>query len=407
MRRLQDVFTLRLDALTEDGGASGEGIRNYFARLSWRFPVRAPGEVQLTRIGTRIYRNARGLDSTETQGTRRFNESLFQTGFSFQSDDLKSENWRPQGLSGSADAAGSGKVDGRKFLLVGWYYENRVAEASDVWPEVDHGVWKNPTRVSLVDVTSMNDVQYRHILLVRPTSDGTSFEPAEGHCGGVVWYGRWLFVTGSKQLHVFDMDAILDLSDSNPDFSSTTLVGNLDGVGHAAGYRYIIPLVMSYALICDTLDVDPFATLGLDRTSSPHRLVAAAYVVEPTYNAAHGTNYQDDPDQRVVLFWNLGSGDLPYPLEASGAADTGLHYVQGVNAADDDVWLCRSDGRADPPVAKLNVATVGKNGKAAYPWPEFGEGLTYSAHSDHLWCVRELSTNERVCFCVFRDDVLR
>lgn len=243
MRRLDDIFTLGLDD-------SAEGVRNFLAVMSWGFPIRTPGEVHLTRTGTKIHKRDSALETYGSSDTRDFRRDLFVTGFRFQDDDNNTANWRPQGLSGSADAAASGSVDGRKFLLVGWYYIRKDgSEAGDVWPSVDGGItWVHPMRVSLVDVTSMDDISYRHILLVQPTGDGSSFEPAEGHCGGIVWYGRWLFVQGNTGLNVFDMDAIQDLSASNPDYAGSTQVGISGGVGHAAGYRYVVPRVMTYTV---------------------------------------------------------------------------------------------------------------------------------------------------------------
>lgn len=173
MRRLDDIFTLGLDD-------SGEGLRNYLAVMSWGFPIRTPGEVRLTRTGTKIHRRDSALETYDSSDTRDFRRDLFVTGFRFQDDDDNTITWRPQGLSGSADASTSGLVDGRKFLLVGWYYKVRDGEDGDVWPEVDGGIWAQPMRVSLVDVTSMDDISYRHILLVQPTADGSSFEPAVG-----------------------------------------------------------------------------------------------------------------------------------------------------------------------------------------------------------------------------------
>lgn len=107
----------------------------------------------------------------------------------------------------------------------------------------------------------------------------------------------------------------------------------------------------------------------------------------------------------MVVFWDLGASELPYPLESSAAANTGLYYVQGVHAAGDDVWFCRSAGDAFRSVARLNAATIDIHGNSDYPWPEFGEGLTWSSHTDHLWGVRELQPGDRACFCVFRSDV--
>ena len=70
-------------------------------------------------------------------------------------------SWMPQGISGSADAAASGRIGGRNYLAVSWYHK----------PEDDPATNTNyGSRISLIDVTDVDSgvVRYEHALLVRP-----------------------------------------------------------------------------------------------------------------------------------------------------------------------------------------------------------------------------------------------
>lgn len=384
MERLYDAFRL-----------SGDGwsflLRMLITR-GWGMDVVSPGDVYLSRRGDRIDSDDPRLDSNQgwgiLEGIRDGLDfwdaaSLFASGFAFQDDDQSDPEWFPQGLTGTADADPSGEVDGEKFLLVAWYRD--VA-----WePEDPHSI------VSLVNVSSMDDVTYRHLLLVNPVmnDDGVpSFESVDSHCGGIVWFGRWLYVATNSQLLLFDMEAISDLKPQNEDYLSSDKMGYHDGIYHARGYRYIVPLFAVYTIEDNGLG-KYFDTLGLDRSTDAPRLVAAAYV-----------NDDSELDEAVVVFFDLdeSTGLLETTagyIEASDAAWTGEKYVQGVQARGDTVWLCLSSE-----VNKLLVREVGASGGSEYHWAYGGEGLTYSQKSDNLWNVTEFE-GKRICFCVKRDSV--
>lgn len=288
------------------------------------------------------------------------------------------------------------------------------------------------SRISLVDVTSMNEVMYRHILLVEPDftrakshvsaggvptlvespvpgyqGQGT-FRAVHTHAGGVVWYGRWLYVCGGSTVWVFDMEDIRDISAQNPSYASTRKMGwdAGDRRYHAWGYRYILPAVHKFSWT-DESDPDPeeswpdggpFASLGLDRSTEPHRLLNIQYCSEGS------GKYDDNLDHSIVMFWDLDARTgLPVMAHdfvfSSDAAYAGQWYIQGVHAAGEQVWMCSSSA-----TNLLRMRTIDASPWETHEWAWGGEGLTYSASTDHLWNVTEFRKN-RICFCVFRGDV--
>lgn len=400
-------------------------------------PVR-PGDVYLARDAKRIDATDSALPQDTSSGW-----SKFVMGFRFNEDDQTGglDQWYPQGITGSADADESGYVDERKFLIVSWYCRwpgtDRGKAASRVGGSQNHlDDFENPeelldlacSRISLIDVTDMDEIKYRHILLVEPvlTEGRADFvaaieQDADGnprnvaHCGGCVWFGHWLYVASGDELLVFDMDLISDIKGQNSNYADSDTVGYSGGKYHAFGYRYVLPLIARYRFTSESegwvgggllggggfpgTAVDfagsgPFSALGLDRGSTPPRLIAAKYVTE-------ASGFDEDPSHRVVIFWDLNesTGVLDDP-DASAAYRTDTYYVQGVHAWGDTVWFSQSGTG----VAELGVRTTTGSVGSEYDWPAGAEGLTYSTPSgDRLWCVTEY-TNARVCFAVYRDD---
>src|SRR6266545_2812577 len=58
------------------------------------------------------------------------------TAFGWQSGDESVPYWIPQGITGSGDGADGGRVNGRRVLLVSWYYDR----AQDAGSTVEKGV---------------------------------------------------------------------------------------------------------------------------------------------------------------------------------------------------------------------------------------------------------------------------
>lgn len=139
--------------------------------------------VPLTELN--LNRRAEKLSSSKME-----NLPHVHTGFIWDNEDNGTNRWRPQGIAGFTEK-------GRNFLAVSWYGRNEADYAA-------HGV-----RVSFVDITKMNAIQYRHILLV----DGDVQPFAGMHAGGLAFSSGELHVpdtrSGVRKVHVFSIQSIL------------------------------------------------------------------------------------------------------------------------------------------------------------------------------------------------------
>lgn len=141
-------------------------------------------ELPLNRLATKL---------TQSQLSTQNLQHAF-TGFKWDVDDNATDNWRPQGITGL-------NVGTSKFLVVSWY-------------DVEDGYEDNRgARVSFVNITNMNSITYRHVLLV--DSSLCTF-PGLG-AGGLCVVGDTLYVADSRegtcQILKFDLNYILKLQD--------------------------------------------------------------------------------------------------------------------------------------------------------------------------------------------------
>lgn len=105
-------------------------------------------------------------------------------GYGFTAEDNRSEDWFPQGISGSDD----GRVH-----AVSWYSSRR------------EGV-----RISFVDLEAQPRRRYRHVRLV----EGDRLAPIRIHAGGLAWVGERLFVVDTRRgLRVFDTGGLARAAD--------------------------------------------------------------------------------------------------------------------------------------------------------------------------------------------------
>ncbi|WAS92624.1 hypothetical protein [Nannocystis punicea] len=198
-------------------------------------------------------------------------------GFRWNDGDGAVTYWYPQGITGSSDARADHKVGGRRVLLVSWYH-NIDREPTD--PPA-RGV-----RLSLVDITDLDDVRYRHLLLVTPTGDGpdVNFEAANTkagdalHAGGITWVGDRLYVAStSAGFRVYDMSRIFETTASDDE----NAIGIAGGQVQAHGYRYAVPEIGRYNLTADSCPLR-FSAVSLDRSADPPVLVTAEYQTDLT-----------------------------------------------------------------------------------------------------------------------------
>ena len=114
-------------------------------------------------------------------------------GFNWDSDDSKTPNWRPQGISGITNNAGD------EYIFVSWY---------------DKANGQKGARISVIERKSL---RYRNVLLVQQI--GTSYKDYGNiHAGGIAVIGTHLHVADSRsdqqKIRVFDLEEITYVKDS-------------------------------------------------------------------------------------------------------------------------------------------------------------------------------------------------
>lgn len=349
--------------------------------------------------------------------------TAFQEGFTWNSEDQDQAWWRPQGITGTADASASNEWEGERYLIVSWHslFEERDREFEGAPDAIRQGT--GLARITVVKVTNgFDEAPYRHVLLVEPyekRTGRTGFSVIASHAGGIVWHGRYLFVASAKKLLIFDLTTILDLDDRIDDSASShgtpvltpsrVELSSIPSAGASAAYddeterfdtmgcRYVCPLYMKYTLVeSDEFGSSHFATLGLDRSFDPPRLVSSQFV------DVGSEDFDQDVDHAVVSWWKLheATGLLDNPtadtITCARLVATGEEFIQGVHAWGSQVWLSTA-------IDLLHRVVGGSVEDADYNWPHGAESLHYSPSSDHLWCLNEFE-GFRAVWCINRND---
>lgn len=285
-----------------------------------------------------------------------------QLSFRWQSDDENTTAWIPQGISGSADGTTSGLVDGKRVVLVSWYYTPPSGD-----PE--RGV-----RIAFVDVTNPAATKYRFLLLVEPKAGGT-IAPVDVHAGGIVWSGDRLWVADtSTGFRVFDLKRILRVA------TDTEAIGCAAGVCNAFQYAYVAMQVARYRLdtSCDAI----FSWVSLDKSSSPPSLVSGEYC---------STTACSGPLAGRIMRWPLDGDRLrserTFPTELVTMGHT---QVQG-GASKDGVFYLSSSAPANDGGELVRL----KSGKSVTSgWSNNPEDLMVDGNS--LWCISEAAGSRAV-----------
>ena len=303
----------------------------------------------------------------------------FGGGFFWAPGDLSVTYWVPQGLAG-------GTAGARKLVVVGWHYdETHVAD--DASPPADGS--DKGTRVSFADVTDLDAVTYRHVLLVEP--DATrGFKPVTNHAGGLAWAGSFLYEADTTRgVRVFDLSRLSKVSTASV---CDTRAGMVNGVACAYGYEYVLPQVGAYVFPSGLSDACRlrFSFVSLDRSTSPPSLLAGEYDNDPVTGLY----------SRLVRFPMVaGTGRLrtgPTGVcTASGAWYAGNRNLQGAVASGAKFYLNSTRGSG-----QLDVGAVGSPSStlsaSSNEWAWMPEGA-YVSTSGHLWVSTEGHANLDRC----------
>jgi len=246
--------------------------------------------------------------------------------------------WRPQGITGTADASPDNLYNGIQAFAVTSYH-----------PITDHA------RVTLLP--NFAGQEYRHIRLVDAVAGGKS-KPINCHAGGAVWYGNYLLVACTGTIAVFDWRKVY----------------------HPVGAPYEIIQVGSL----DTKQKVQFSSLSLDRASNPPLLVVPEY-----HKECKGKGKRC----RVIRFvLPIQPDDLPTrnshkPIRAADAYRHFYGSTQGVISHGDAFWFASSGGPASNDPIGEHYGTLHSWRKGAeqarhYEWAYGAESITYWNRGD-------------------------
>ncbi len=278
-------------------------------------------------------------------------------GFSWQRGDQRTRRWLPQGITTSADAYGpdpsSGTVAGRHIVLVSWY-------ASHLWGFIFG------SRISVMDCTDEAVAPYRHVLLVHPRRRwGINWlTTIRVHAGGIVWYGKYLYVAGGQHgIRVFRLDDLVRVRNR---FRSRS-------------YRYVLPQFTAYDADHDRgVGEMMYSFMSLDRAGEDH-LVAGEYGRK---GGSHRLmRYPLDRDTEL-----LRSDDRGWAVPAE-LYDRQVERMQGATLVE-GTWVITSSmgkGRA----GDLWVGRPGDYVRHAGVLPTGPEDITYWPQRRQLWSVSE------------------
>lgn len=300
----------------------------------------------------------------------------YKGGFRWNDGDMGTSEWIPQaltaGVSGSTNTA-----------IVSWHY---------ALTSPDKGV-----RLSVADISDMSAsaVNYRHLLLVRPTSAGNFTAVAE-HGGGLAWFGNYLYLADTSDgLRVFDLTQIRQVDTST---TCETKLGKNGSVWCAYGYKYVLPQVNAYVMPASLTSPcrTKFSFLGKDTRGTVPAVLSGEYC-----------NNGDTPCPYDGNTPGLGGRLYRWPVDAAtnrlktvgGAVKPERAYimnepnVQGVapvmtTTATTSYWL--SSTRYGGALFKVSTGASRKAYlSGSSQWPRMPEGMHATGSGTNLWTVTE------------------
>jgi hypothetical protein len=284
---------------------------------------------------------------------------LVEWGFRWDDADVASERWWPQGLSTSAEASDTEDVGGRRVLVASWYSKNTQG-----------------SRITFVDLDTL---EYRHVLLVAPEMHGDEvrMRPLLVHAGGLVWWGPYLHVAGTRRgLFTCRLDDVLEVEPGE----------------HSFGHRYVLPVRFAYAAHAeDGVEQLRYSFLSLDRSAAPPQLLAGEYG-------------RGDMTRRLVRY-PLDPETFHLYAEEDGLSrpawfdERGVGHMQGVAVVHGTYYVTSSRGRWR--LGAIHVGQPGAFRTHLRAIPVGPEDISYWPSQDMFWSLTEYP-GHRYVFCVPR-----
>lgn len=301
----------------------------------------------------------------------------YKGGFRWNDGDMATTDWIPQGMT--AGVSGSANV-----AIVAWHYAPTTAPEKGV-------------RISVADISDMgaSAVNYRHILLVQPTSAG-NFAVVPEHGGGLTWFGNYLYMADTSDgIRVFDLTQIRKVDTST---TCQTQIGKVGSVWCAYDYAYVLPQVSAY--VVPSTIASPcrpkFSFLGKDTRGTTPVVLSGEYCNSSDAQCPHDGS---TPGLGGRLYrWPVDSATSRLKT-VSGAVTPERAYimnepnVQGVapiatTTSTTSYWL--SSTRYSGALFKVSTSAS----RTAYlsgssQWVRMPEGMHATASGTNLWTVTE------------------
>ncbi|MEC9070763.1 MAG: hypothetical protein VX938_00230, partial [Myxococcota bacterium] len=304
----------------------------------------------------------------------------FKYGFYWNDGDNKVDYWWPQGVSNSGVGYGDttkgedGKVLGRDVLLVAWYHKAEEDSSTSTYKGV---------RISIVDVSYINEFKYRHVILAEPVPGDDPAHPdlvpiasasSSVHAGGIAWYGDYLYVADtSKGLRVFDLTKMFQVQTGKK--GSLGYVASSDEY-HGYNYRYVLPQVGRYKK-CSQTCCARFSWVSVDPTTDPPSLLAGEYTDANVKGRAH--RWDLDPEtSRLALSQGVS--------RASAVYFPGVKRMQGAVTIDGALFVSSSQPKTSLPVSAGTLYHADGLGEEMedHQYPTLPEDLSYNPFWDDI-----------------------
>ena len=307
-------------------------------------------------------------------------------GFKWNSGDETTTDWRPQGIAGF-------QWNGRNFLLVTWY---------GVGPDDIAGVYNQQkgVRISLVDITSMSNITYRHILLVQDIANMSNsslykstnpytqlglYAPVTIHAGGVAFYAGKIYVADTKLgIRVFDLTKFVSAAG---DDTETRIGEESDGTLKAFNYAYILPETGYYKIT----NASPFSCieLGEGATSSDKMLWTGQYIESTSTTVPKVYGFHLNSGGQILT---TPAPEVITPIDNDNGNVNG---IQGVYRAGSQTFMTTTGNSSyEGSTARLVRYNDGAAAGTRYRWPHGAEDLYYESGTGYLWNLTEYETSK-------------
>jgi hypothetical protein len=340
------------------------------------YGYKTPDQLNLNRVGASSgYTAAYGFNIPSANQVK---------GFKWNSGDEETTEWRPQGITGFT-------WGGRNFLLVTWY---------GVGPTAIAGVnnQHKGVRISLVDITSMSNITYRHILLVQNKANMSNsalydasnpyvqlgaYAPVTIHAGGVACYAGKIYVADTGLgIRIFDLTKFISAATGDTD---ERIGKETNGTLKAFNYAYILPQTGYYKIT----NAKPFSCieLGTGATASDKMLWTGQYI-ESTETAV----------PKVYGFHLNTSGQIvtspqPEVITPIDNDNTNVNGIQGVFRAGTKTFMTTTGNSSyEGSTARLVRYNDGAAAGVRYRWPHGTEDLYLEQSTGYLWNLTEYET---------------